>query len=279
MRILTCLLLLCTALAAAEPASETMADRTLRLLLERQHTLLTEAARQGDKLDTAAFQTQVQELAHNYEMFLRNNPASADGHAAYGYLLGKMDMRREALAILMKANRLDPKIPLVKNQLGNLLAEAGKPLEAVSYYVAAIELAPQEPLYHYQLGTLLAEARDDFLKAGEWTRESLDHNMQEAFRQAATLAPDRFEFAYRYAESFYDLAQPDWDEALKLWAALEEKAETAVERETMRLHAANILIRQGRREHARLALAMVTEPALEAQKQKLVAQLTAQGEK
>jgi tetratricopeptide (TPR) repeat protein len=279
MRSLPSLLLLCTALAAAEPASETMADRTLRILLQRQHSLLTEAARQGDKLDAAAFQTQVQELAHNYEMFLRNNPASADGHAAYGYLLGKMDMRREALAILMKANRLDPKIPLVKNQLGNLLAEAGKPLEAVSYYVAAIELAPKEPLYHYQLGTLLAEARDEFLKAGEWTRESLDHNMQEAFRQAATLAPDRFEFAYRYAESFYDLAQPDWDEALKHWAALEEKAETAVERETMRLHAANILIRQGRREHARLALAMVTEPALEAQKQKLVAQLTAQDEK
>lgn len=279
MRILPCVLLLCTTLTAAEPASETMAERTLRFLLERQHALLTEAARQGDKLDSADFQRQVQALAHNYEMFLRNNPTSADGHAAYGYLLGKMDMRREALAILMKANRLDPKIPLVKNQLGNLLAEAGNPLEAVSYYVAAIELAPREPLYHYQLGTLLAEARDAFLKAGEWTRASLDHNMQEAFRQAATLAPDRFEFAYRYAESFYDLERPDWDEALRQWAALEERAETAIERETMRLHAANILIRQGRLEHARLALAMVTEPALDAQKQKLVAQLATQSEK
>ena len=47
----------------------------------------------------------------------------------------------------------------------------------------------------------------------------------------------------------------------------------------MRLHAANILIRQGKTDHARLALAMVTEPELQAQKQKLVAQLPAPGDK
>lgn len=275
MRFLTGFLLICAIVTAAEPAVETMADRSLRLLLERQHALLAEAKRQGDKLDAGSFQTQIQTLAHDYEMFLRSNSTSADGFAAYGYLLGKVDMPKESLAMLMKANRLNPKIPLVKNQIGNLLAEAGLPLDAVSYYMAAIDLAPKEPLYHYQLGTLLAEARDDFLKAGEWTRASLDHNMQEAFHQAALLAPDRFEFVYRYAESFYDMEHPDWDEALKQWSALEEKAATAIERETMRLHAANVLIKQDRTDHARLVLAMVTDPALDAQKQKLVAQLPA----
>jgi hypothetical protein len=47
----------------------------------------------------------------------------------------------------------------------------------------------------------------------------------------------------------------------------------------MRLHAANILIKQGRTDHARLALAMVTAPELQAQKQKLVAQLPARDDK
>jgi tetratricopeptide (TPR) repeat protein len=273
MKKLICICMICAPLAVAEPAGETMADRTLRLLLERQRALFVEAGKQGDKLDGDSFQAQVQALAHNYEMFLRNNPASAEGHAAYGYLLGKVDMRKESLAMLMKANRLDPRIPLVKNQIGNLLAEAGKPLEAVSYFLAAIELAPKEPLYHYQLGLLLTEARDDFLKAGEWTRASLDRNMQEAFHQATLLAPDRLEFAYRYAESFYDLEHPDWDAALKEWSGLEERAATPIERETMRLHAANILLKQGKIDHARLVLTLVSEPALETQKQKLVAQL------
>ena len=41
--------------------------------------------------------------------------------------------------------------------------------------------------------------------------------MHEAFRTAAELAPDRIEFTYRYAESFYDLEKPDWDGAFKAW--------------------------------------------------------------
>ncbi len=175
------------------------------------------------------------------------------------------------------ANQLDPDIPLVKNQLGNILAEDGKPLQAAPYFIAAIKLEPNEPLYHYQLGTLLAEARDEFLKTGEWTRASLDAAMHEAFKRASELAPDRFEFAYRYAESFYDLEQPNWDVALKLWSELEEKAQTAIERQTMRLHAANILIKTGKHGHARMLLQTVNEPKLQGQKERLLPQLAEAG--
>src|SRR5436305_4835052 len=97
--------------------------------------------------------------------------------------------------------------------------------------------------------------------------------MLNAFKRAAELAPDRFEFAYRYGEAFYDLEKPDWDAALKVWSALEDKAPTAIERQTMRLHAANILLKQGRPDHAKTLLATVGEPSLQGQKQKLVAQL------
>jgi len=161
----------------------------------------------------------------------------------------------------------------VKNQLGNYLAEDGKPLQAVNYYTAAIDLTPNEPLYHYQLGTLLNEARDDFIKSGQWARPALERAMHLAFKRAAELAPDRFEFVYRYAESFYDLESPDWDEALKAWSALEEKAPTDIERQTMRLHAANILVKQGKMDHARSLLAMVTDSSLQGQKAKVLVKL------
>jgi tetratricopeptide (TPR) repeat protein len=173
--------------------------------------------------------------------------------------------------MLLKSNQLDPNIPLVKNQIGNLLAEDGRPLDAFPYFMAAIKLSPKEPLYHYQVGTLLHDAQDDFLKSGEWTRAALDHATHGAFKTAADLAPDRFEFGYRYAESFYDLAEPQWDEALKVWAALEEKADSPIERQTLRLHAANILLKQGHADRAQLLLGTVTEPELQGQKQKLIA--------
>ncbi len=268
-------LLLVLALTAAVPAaeSENLAERTLRRIVEQQQALFADAVKQGDQLDESNFRLQVQRLTHDYELLLRNNPSFAAGYAAYGYLLSKTDMRKEALALLLKANQLDPDIPLVKNQLGSLLAEEGKPLQAAPYFLAAIKLEPNEPLYHYQLGTLLAEAREDFLKAGEWTRAALDAAMHHAFQRASELAPDRFEFAYRFAESFYDLEKPDWEAALRAWSALEEKAPTAIERQTMRLHAANICLKMGKPAHARALLNTVDEPKLQGQKERLLPQL------
>ena len=272
--VLSVLLTCCGGLAPARAAeSETMAERSLKRIAERQRDLFADATKQGDKLDDEAFRAQVQSLAHDYELLLRNNQKFAAGYAAYGYLLSKVDMRKESVAMLLKANQLDPDIPLVKNQLGNYMAEDGKPLQAAPYFIAAIKLEPNEPLYHYQLGSVLAEARDEFLKSGEWPRTTLDEAMLNAFKRAAELAPDRFEFGYRYAEAFYDLEKPDWDTALKAWSALEDKAPTAIERQTMRLHAANILIKVGKREHAEALMATVDEPGLQGQKQKLVTQL------
>jgi tetratricopeptide (TPR) repeat protein len=253
--------------------SETMPERELRQIVGRQKIILDQAAKDGEKADDESLRVELQEICHDYELLLHDSPNFAAAYASYGYLLSKIDMRKEAAAMLLKANALDPNIPLVKNELGNYLAEDGKPIEAVNYFIAAIKLEPNEPLYHYQLGTLLYEARDDFLKKGVYTRPQIDEAMHNAFKKAAELAPDRIEFTYRYAESFADVEKPDWDGALKVWASLEDKAQTPMERGTMRLQAANVLIKQGKFDHARLLLAMVTEPGLEGQKQKLVAQL------
>lgn len=270
-------LLVVSALAAQE--GESMTDRALKQLVDRQQELMAEAAKGSPGFDEEAFAQQIEQVCRGYETMLRANPKFAAGYAAYGYLLSKLDQRKQAIGMLLKANELDPNQALVKNQIGNYLAEEGKPLDAVQYYMSAIKLAPKEPLYHYQLGTLLYEARSDFVTSGEWKAEAIDHAIHEAFRQAADLAPDRIEFTYRYAESFYHLDPPDWDEALKAWSRLEEKAPSAIERQTMRLHAANVLLKQERWVHARALLETIDEPDLQKQKEKLVAELAAAGDK
>ena len=252
---------------------ETMAERRLKEIAEHQLVLFSDAVSQGNALEEAGFKTQVEQLTREYESLIKDNPGFAAGYASYGYMLWKVGLRKEAVAILLKANQLDPDIPLVKNELGNYLAEEGKPLEALNYYLAAIKLEPNEPLYHYQLGTLLYEARDDFLKSGEWSRAAVDHSMQEGFRRAAELAPERIEFSYRYAESFYDMQDPDWAAALKAWEGLESKSQSEVERQTMRLHEVNVLLNMGKVDHARKVLAAVTDPTLAAQRQKMVDRL------
>jgi len=255
-------------------AEVSQAQKELQSIISRQQLLFAKASlNEGKGMDPDDLKVRVQELGYDYEAYVKKYPDVAAGFAAYATLFDKIDMRKQATAMYLRANKLDPNLAYVKNQLGNHLAEDGKPLDAANYFLAAIKLEPKEPLYHYQLGTILNESRDAFLASGRWTRETLDKAMLEAFQRAAELAPNRIEFTYRHAEAFYDLEKPDWGRALELWGALEEKVAPGVERQTIRLHCANILIKQNRMDHARALLGTVDAEALAGQKEKLIAQL------
>ncbi len=268
-------------LRAEEKPAATPVVEALKVLVGRQRELLAKAAQQTSQAELEDLRAQFQELVFSYEDYLKKYPDVAAGYVSYALLLNQpvLDERKHAAALLLKANQLDPNLPIVKNQLGNYLAEEGKPLDALNYYLAAVKLAPEEPLYHYQLGTLLTEAREDLLKSGAWTRTTLDQAMQDAFEQASALAPGNAAYAYRYGESFYDLERPEWSAALTFWQTFEGKVTAPVEKETIRLHQANVLIHQEKFTEARSLLATVTEPALQVQKQKLVAQLPAKSAK
>jgi tetratricopeptide (TPR) repeat protein len=262
------------ALAVLAPAqSETLAERSLREIVSRQKNVMARAEADKEHLDEAWLRGELQSIISSYDILIQKSPDFAAGFAAYGLLLAQVGMTREAAGMLMKANQLDGEIPLVKNEIARLLAEDGKVPEALPWLTAAVDLDPQEPLYHYHLGKLLTEGRDDLIATGQFTRESLDKAMLAAFQRAAALAPDNFGYAYRAAEAYYDLAEPKWDEALAAWSALEARAKPGVEQQTIRLHAANVLIKQGKIDHAKVLLASVTEPALQKQKQTLLDEL------
>lgn len=258
-----------------EPPVSAEATAALKGLVERQRALVAELAKKTTQAEVDDLRAQVQELLFNYDDYLKKYPDVAAGYVSYALLLNQpvIDQRKLAAAMLLKANALDPNLPLVKNQLGNYLAEEGHPLDALNYYLAAVQLEPKEPLYHYQIGVLLAEGREDFLKSGAWTRAALDQGMQDGFEQAATLAPGNIAYAYRYGESFYDLERPEWSAALEFWRTLEAKVTAPVEKETIRLHQANVLIQQQKFSEALVVLETVKEPVLQVQKQKLIAQL------
>jgi tetratricopeptide (TPR) repeat protein len=257
-------------LAAGAARAETLAEKNLKEIVARQKNIFARAETEKDHLDQAWLRGELQSVINSYDVLVQKSPEFAAAYVAYGQLLGRVGMNREAATMLLKANQLDAAIPLVKNEMARLLAEDGKIPEAVPWLMAAIDLAPTEPLYHYHLGKMLAEGRDDLVATGQFTRPALDKAMLEAFKRGAELAPDNFAYAYRHAEAFYDLAEPQWDEALKLWGALEQRAKPGVEQQTIRLHAANVLFKLGRPDHARALLVTVIEPVLQKQKQTLL---------
>ncbi len=252
------------------------AERELEDLLELQRELLGRAAMAAFPEEVESLRPRLQTLVFDYERFLRTYPKDVNGMIAYSMLLGNpvIDERDRAKALLLKANAMSPDRPLVKNQLGKYLAEDGKPLEALNYFLAAVELAPDEPLYHFQIGQLLGAAREDFLRSGEWTADEVDQALVHALEEAVRLDPGNFAYAYRLAESHYDVEQPDWEAALAAWQALEPRTEDdPLRRGMIRLHEANVLLALERMDDAEVLLADNYAEPLREQQAALVAKL------
>ncbi|MBA3848482.1 MAG: hypothetical protein C0502_00620 [Opitutus sp.] len=267
------LLVLCALLAVGAPprlAAETLAEKSLKEIVERQKQLFARAEQEGDGLDEGRFMADAKNLAASYDILIQKNPDFAAAYVAYGLFLGKIDMNKQAVALLLKANRLDPNIALVKNQLAKHLAEDGKPLDALPYLMSAIDLEPKEPLYHLHLAKLLMEGRDEFIRSGEWKREALEQAMLDAYRRAADLAAGDFAYAYQQAKAYYELDPPRWEEALGVWQTLEQRAATTATRQLVRLHQANILVKLDRVVDARARLDQVTDLQLTAEKQQVL---------
>ncbi len=276
-RLFLLILALATALAPVSRAALPVEDATARLkeIVEAQKKIFAKAEAAGDDANTDDLRVQLQQIAQDYDRLLAVHKDFVPAYVAYGLMLGKIGMSKESVVMLLRANQLDKDLPIVKNQLGNHLAEDGKPLEAINYFLAAIKLAPDEPLYHYQLGMLLTEARDDFLKTDQWTRATLDETLHKAFERAMTLAPDDWRYSYQYGLSFYELETGEWEAALQFWRAFEKKLKPGVEQEVCRLHQAKVLHELRRTDEARTLLASVKEPALSRQKEKIATTLDA----
>jgi len=259
---------------------ETLAERTLRDIVARERELFAKSEKAGDQFDQGVFHGEAQSIASSYDVLVQKNPEFVAAYVAYGMFLGKVGMDRQAVAMLLKANKLDPNIALVKNQLAKHIAEDGKPVEALPYLMAAIDLEPREAFYHFHLGQLLLAGRDDFLTNGSFTQAGLDKAMLDAFRRASELAFTDFSYAYQYAKAFYEVDPPRWEEALGVWEQLELRPITTTTlRHMVRLQKANVLIKLGRKDEARQVLETVTDPKLAEDKQTLLDQLAPKAEK
>jgi hypothetical protein len=250
----------------------------LREIVAGQKAALDAARGAEDASVLEDHRPRLQRVVDGYEALLTKHPDFAAGWASYGLFMCEplVENRNAALPLLLRANGLDPEIPVVKNQIGVLMAEDGRVVDALNYFLAASDLAPTEPLYHFQIGLLLDEAREAFLKTRAWKREKLDAEMLAAFGRATALAPERVDFAYRAAEAYYGVEPPQWDAAYLAWSRLEERLEGRNETQVVRLHRARVRWKQGYAGEARELLDSVDAPALLTQKARLAEEFAAE---
>ena len=97
----------------------------------------------------------VNELVQSYRIYLLDQPNDVSAYILYGKLLRRMQENEQAFLAFLKADELDPEIAVVKQQIGNHLAEEGKSKAALAFYLQAVELEPETAVYHFALGQLI----------------------------------------------------------------------------------------------------------------------------
>lgn len=125
-------------------------------------------------------------------------PESAEMHQVMARELAKQNNNREAIANYRAALKLNPRLPGLHTELGDLLFHSDDPLqqaEAASEFKAALEINPKDE--HAALTLGMAEARQGDMKAAYagYTRAlELNPNDSEACTQLAMLLIDMNEF-------------------------------------------------------------------------------------
>jgi cytochrome c-type biogenesis protein CcmH/NrfG len=273
LRIITAYTLLTLSAAIANESQTTdFASEKLFQIASKEENFYKRLAEDPEFYTEADMDQRVNELVQSYRAYLTEQPNDVSALILYGKLLRRVELYDEAFTAFLKADSLDPKLAVVKQQIGTHLAEQNKGRAALPFYLTAIELEPKTALYHFSLGQLLHQFRDDYVSEKVFTANALEREMLKAYRQAVNLEPENFAYTMRLGEAYYDMSSPDWRAALLQWnKALKNFGEMEPLRaEIINLHRANVLVKLGRLEEAQALTDAITHPNLQHSKQKVL---------
>lgn len=233
-------------------------DRLLGAIERKQ--ALEAAAAEADEADWPEIQRRFRSLADVFQSIVADNPDQIEARLIYGKFLdffGDEEGAREQWTEVLKR---DPTVAVAHQQLGTYFAEEGDFGRALAYYLTAVERAPEEAVYHFGVGELLHSYRPGFLRETEITGETLERQMLEAFREAARLEPENFVYQFRYGEAFYNVSEPDWEQAYTHWEQLRGRELSPRQQGAVDLHLARVLGEMERFDEARALAREVDQP-------------------
>ena len=238
-----------------------------KTLVERMQSDIPE-----EKLE-AEIELRISTIIEAYKTYLENYPRNVFAKILYGKFLRKTNKPKEANEVFLEIHEDNPKIAVVNQNLALYAAEVGDYENAYKFFESSIALEPETALFHYQFGEFLYTYKNTLVKRQILTISQWEDKMKLSFRKAHKLEPENRDFHARWAESFFDVFQPDWNKALAIWDELISTSTNLFERDVMNLQKARVLIELSRYYEARELIEGVKDPALVGSKQKLLKQL------
>lgn len=224
----------------SESNSFTLAQKELTEIVKIQNELALDI--QTKKLRDSEIQGRLSALEKRWSSYMLENQNDITSLLIFGKFLRANEEAENAYLIFQKADKINPNLAVVKQQLATFEAETKNYASAYEHILKACELEPKTAVYQYQLGELIYFAGSKIAQAKLLAKESLEKQMLEAFKRAASLDKSNEIFLTRYAQCYYDIANHDWQNALAAWDDVIKYAKTPQARENALLNKAQIAI-------------------------------------
>jgi tetratricopeptide (TPR) repeat protein len=237
------------------------AERRFRFLLARGEELQAQAANLGPNAapaEVARLEAPRRRLENDYRHFLSDYPRHTRAMVAFGSLLYDQGRKEEGIRWWEKAVALDPREAYAYNNIANHYGHSGRPADALKLYDKAIALEPAEPVFRFNWATTCVVFRNEAHAVYGWTTEEIFQHSLDQFRKARDLAPHDFELAIAYAQTFYAMPKPDWQEAYRAWKFCLDQAPTDPQRQYVYANLARASVELGRYDEARQWSAKLT---------------------
>lgn len=245
------------ALAGAEPITA-----SLKTWLDiRAADRAAEALAQSNA--TAKERLRVEQI---YYQLVRDNPHSVPAHNALAAFLWDNGNPDAALEHWRTAQRLQPDNGEAANRLGGAYLRMGRVREAAAQFSLAVRCDNGNPNYHFDLANVEFVFRHDLAAAWKVDSAELMRRALSEYREASRLAPLDRHYAGAYAETFYVMPNPDWQEAHSAW---QHYLELSANRSFAYLQLARISLKQRNKAEALSFLEKIPEPSFAVVKEKL----------
>lgn len=258
---------------AADPA-----DAGYRQLLARDDALMQELEQSSTNrswLTRTMLSAKLRRLDADYQSFLKQHPGHVPAMVAYAGFLSDTERTKEAITWWEKAIQTDPRYAKAYNDLGVEFGDDGRPADALRLHQKAYELDPDNPLFHFNWANTCILYRKDAHDVYGWDIEEIFQHSLEQFRLARNLAPRDFEYASAYAEGFFMMKSPDWQEAHAAWAYCLGQPLQPREQQGVYGQLARVCLHQARYDEARQWIAKLDAPDFQPMRRALERKLAA----
>ena len=142
----------------------TLSSQRLSKIIEMQNRFF-DLSKDPIKPSDHELTRKAQEIVASYESYLSDNSKDANALILFGKFLDKVGQQDHAVDYFLEADSINPRLAVVKQQIGNYLIEEGRPLDAFPFFMLTLEIEPQQPAYHFHFANYLFLFEDELVEA------------------------------------------------------------------------------------------------------------------